>query len=275
VAWRESIVLTPSERRDILDLCLTWDDLLGRESIDETRRRRVQHNSPGGHWLNVEGDRVIGYAGVLAHQGAEVELLGGQFDATLAAAIRRDRSVVRWWLRGSNPYPADLRVVRQLNFMRADLTATPRSEAREGLRRINLGRDVDAWIAHNNASFANHPEQGSWTKEDFETRAQEPWFDPSAFLLWEVDGDIAASCWIKFHELAAERVGEIYVFSVDPQVQGQGWGHRMLDAGLAAISDRGVHHAVLYVDADNLAATALYESAGFTTRRQDLLLQIP
>ena len=274
MAWRESIVLTPSERRDILDLCLTWDDLLGRESIDETRRRRVQHNSPGGHWLNVEGNRVIGYAGALAHRGTEVEMLGGQFDATLAAAIRRDRAVVRWWIRDSNPFPPHLSVVRQLDFMRAELEpshfGTP-----PGLRRIDLPRDIDSWLAHNNASFANHPDQGSWTKDDFEARVQEPWFDPSAFLLWEDDRNIAASCWIKFHELAAERVGEIYVFSVDPKVQGKGWGRRMLDAGLAAITDRGVHHAVLYVDADNLAATALYESAGFTTRRRDLLLQIP
>lgn len=275
MSWRESIVLTPSERRDILDLCLTWDDLLGRESIDETRRRRVQHNSPGGHWLNVEGDRVIGYAGALVHQGTEVEMLGGQYDPTLADLIRHERSVVRWWLRGNNPFPANLQVVRQLNFMRAEVPKVRPEDSRQGLRRLNLDTDVDTWIAHNNASFADHPEQGSWTKDDFEARAQEPWFDPSSFLIWEDQGQIAASCWLKFHELAAERVGEIYVFSVDPREQHKGWGRRMLAAGLDAIASRGVEQAVLYVDADNLAATKLYESAGFTTRRQDLLLQIP
>jgi mycothiol synthase len=272
--WRESAILSPSERRQILDLCLTWEDRLGRESIDEGRRRRVQHNSPGGHWLLRDGENVVGYAGILFHHGVEVEVLGGSYDPELAALVRADRKDVYWWLRDGSQIPAGVTVTRRLNFMEAPLRDLSVSPDQPGLRQFDLSRDIDRWIEHNNAAFAAHPDQGSWTKADFQIRVDEPWFDPSAFLIWDDEENIAASCWIKFHELAAQRVGEIYVFSVDPSQQGRGWGRRMLDAGLEAISRRGVQKAVLYVDDDNSAATRLYESGGFVTHRQDLLLRV-
>ena len=100
-----------------------------------------------------------------------------------------------------------------------------------------------------------------------------PWFDPSGFLLLEVDGRIAASCWTKVHELHPDRFGEIYVISVDPLYRGRSLGRIMLSQGLASLRRRGVQRAILFVDADNHSAQKLYRSFGFTLDREDQLLR--
>ncbi len=60
-------------------------------------------------------------------------------------------------------------------------------------------------------------------------------------------------------------VGEIYVLGVDPESPVRGLGTPLTAAGLRYLADRGLHTVMLYVEADNLAALALYRRFGFST----------
>ena len=140
------------------------------------------------------------------------------------------------------------------------------------LRNFEPGRDDAAWLAQNNAAFADHPEQGAWREGDLDERTREPWFDPSGFLLLEIDGRLAASCWTKVHELHPDRFGEIYVISVHPDFQGRSLGRVMVTQGLEALRRKGVSEAILFVDRSNVGARRLYTSLGFELVREDQLV---
>ncbi len=119
---------------------------------------------------------------------------------------------------------------------------------------------VDALLAVNARAFAEHPEQGRLTRAEFDALAAEPWFDPEDVLLaW--DGDrLAGFCWLKVEGGGS---GEFYVVGVDPDYQGQGWGRRLVEAGMARLASRGICEADLYVEADNAPALRLYREFGF------------
>lgn len=163
------------------------------------------------------------------------------------------------------------------------------------LRTFLPGIDDAAWLAVNAAAFADLPDQGGWTAEDLERRLSESWFDPSGFLVaTDARGDIAGFHWTKVHggdhphgdddhaRLHAEGVdhshghghealGEVYVIGVDPAQQGTGLGRALLVAGLRLMAARGLPQAMLYVDAANTPAIALYSSLGFTHWDTDVL----
>jgi ribosomal-protein-alanine N-acetyltransferase len=56
---------------------------------------------------------------------------------------------------------------------------------------------------------------------------------------------------------------EILTFCVDPVARRRGVGHRLLEAALAAVRKKNIRRIFLEVAADNQAALALYEKAGF------------
>jgi len=180
--------------------------------------------------------------------------------------------LVDWWTRDSDG--AQENVVRTLQLLHINLPV-PEVRVPDGavLRTFVAGFDEGAWLAQNNAAFADHPEQGAWLLDDLEDRIHEPWFDPSGFLILDIDGHIAASCWTKVHELHPDRFGEIYVISVDPRYQGHGLGRVMLSQGLHSLRQRGVQRAILFVDADNQSAQRLYRNYGFELEREDQLLR--
>ncbi len=64
-------------------------------------------------------------------------------------------------------------------------------------------------------------------------------------------------------------MGEIYVIGVDPDFQGRGWGRALTRAGLDWLARAGLSVGMLYVDAANEAAIALYRSLGFTEDHTD------
>ncbi|MGW7103377.1 mycothiol synthase [Streptomyces sp. NPDC054838] len=137
------------------------------------------------------------------------------------------------------------------------------------VRTFVPGADDAAWLAANAASFAHHPEQGALTQRDLDDRMAQPWFDPKGFFLAERDGELIGFHWTKVH--ADERLGEVYVVGVRPGAQGGGLGKALTAIGLRHLAEAGLPTAMLYVDADNPAALAVYEGIGFTTHEVDLM----
>ncbi len=129
-------------------------------------------------------------------------------------------------------------------------------------------RRSPAWIRANNRAFADHPDQGAETEATLDARLAEPWFDPAGFLLVDDPdrpGELAGSCWTKVHPATADEpaLGEIYIIGVDPSQQGSGLGAALVLAGLDHLAARGLATALLFVEADNRPALALYDRLGF------------
>lgn len=208
------------------------------------------------------------------HHRYDMHVLGPDILGAALDVVREEGGGhVHWWVFEPSSVHADLaRTVgltpgRRLFQMRRDLPA--------GLpvdivtRPFEPGRDEAAWLMVNNQAFAGHPEQGGWTLDTLLRREDEPWFDPTGFLLHEVNGRLAGFCWTKLHRDTDPPLGEIYVIAVDPDFHGRGLGRQLTLAGLDSIAHRGVDVGMLYVDGDNLAALTLYRDLGFTTHRTD------
>lgn len=197
-------------------------------------------------------------------------------NALLAASGKR----LRVWAHGGKSAARHLAQVlgltlfRELRQMRRPLTSL--SEISEPVfppgvtvRTFVPGQDDTAWLAVNAAAFAHHPEQGSLTQRDLDDRMNESWFDPQGFFLAERDGQLIGFHWTKVH--AAEQLGEVYVVGVRPDAQGGGLGKALTGIGLRHLAAQQLPTAMLYVDADNTAAVAVYERLGFTTHEVDLM----
>jgi mycothiol synthase len=154
------------------------------------------------------------------------------------------------------------------------------------VRAFQPGADDDAWLRLNARAFAGHPEQGNWTACDLAARTQESWFDPEGFLIAEEQGPhgprMVAFHWTKIHggqdgdgrdagDHGHEPIGEVYVVGVDPDHQGRGLGRSITVAGLRWLRARGLPQAMLYVEADNEPALAVYRSLGFTHWHTDVM----
>ncbi|CAM5730629.1 mycothiol synthase [Streptomyces hirsutus] len=195
--------------------------------------------------------------------------------ALLAGSGKR----MRVWAHGGHSAARHLAQVlgltlfRELRQMRRSLTDLdlPDPVLPEGVtvRAFVPGRDDAAWLALNAAAFAHHPEQGSLTQRDLDDRKAEPWFDPKGFFLAERDGRLVGFHWTKVHR--TENLGEVYVLGVSPQAQGGGLGKSLTTIGLRHLAGQGLPTVMLYVDADNKAAVAVYERLGFLTHETDLM----
>ncbi|MFI5035705.1 MAG: mycothiol synthase [Acidimicrobiales bacterium] len=270
--WQRTSSLTTDQRLDVLNLLNRTEAGLGREAIDEGRRRVVVHGWPAEHWLHYGHGPLDGYAMLTRGDPATVEMCGGGVDPALRTAVLARHASVDWWTRGVHD-GQNGHVVRTLQMLHVDLPAPVVAvPAGATLRNFVPGRDEEPWLAQNNAAFADHPEQGAWRDRDLDERTREPWFDPSGFLLLEIDGRLAASCWTKVHELHPDRFGEIYVVSVHPDFQGRGLGRVMVTQGLEALRRKGVSEAILFVDESNAGARALYAALGFALGREDQLV---
>ncbi|MCJ0873629.1 mycothiol synthase [Streptomyces sp. AP-93] len=197
--------------------------------------------------------------------------------ALLAASGKR----IRVWAHGGKSAARHLaqvlgltlfRELRQLRRPLGEYTAPlPEAVLPAGVtvRTFVPGTDDAAWLAVNAEAFAHHPEQGSLTQRDLNDRIAQPWFDANGFFLAERDGEVIGFHWTKVH--AEQQLGEVYVLGVRPGAQGGGLGKALTAIGLRHLAGAGLPTAMLYVDADNPAALAVYAGLGFSTHEVDLM----
>ena len=101
--------------------------------------------------------------------------------------------------------------------------------------------------------------------DDLAERMAEPWFDPAGLIVASRGRDAR----LPLDQAALPQLGEVYVVGIDPAAQGTGLGRALTLAGLRHLADRGAQEVLLYVEADNEPAIALYTRLGFTHRPQD------
>jgi mycothiol synthase len=189
---------------------------------------------------------------------------------------------VRLWAHGDLPAAAALAASAGLTRTRALWRmnrplhlplAVPSLAPGISVRTFVPGQDEPAWLVLNGRAFADHPEQGRWTREDIDRREREPWFDPAGFFLAERDGRLAGFHWTKIHPVGpgGGPVGEVYVIGVDPAEQGSGLGRALTLVGLRYLRARGLPEVMLYVEESNPAAIRLYESLGFSRAGTDVM----
>jgi mycothiol synthase len=203
-------------------------------------------------------------------------------DALLQRAVQEGSaaSPLHLWVMQATPADDDRAIVagfvpeRDVIQMRValpladDVVAATRPLA---TRPFVVGRDEEAWVDINNRAFADHPEQGGWTVAQLQERMAADWVELDDFLVADdPDGPgLIGACWTKVHRDRDPVLGEIYVIDVDPRHHGQGWGRSLTVAGLTHLAGRGITVGMLYTDATNVTAVALYRSLGFRVDHVD------
>jgi mycothiol synthase len=200
-----------------------------------------------------------------------------ELDEALADVRARGGGEVRWFV--SDPTRVDEKAAARHGLhLERDLLQLRRPLPVEALvpdvatRAFVPGKDEAEWVEVNNRAFATHPEQGGWTVEQVLEREAEPWFDSEGFRLHHdgATGALAAFVWTKIHAEETPPSGEIYVIGVDPSFQSRGLGKTMTLIGLDWMHrERGITHGMLYVDAANEAAVAMYTKLGFAIDHVD------
>ncbi|AWW38850.1 mycothiol synthase [Streptomyces cadmiisoli] len=283
--------LSPEQTEAVLDLLARAADSDGQQAVSEQGRLQIRGGERAGvsHLLLAVDDELVGYAQLEdtdpveaptaelvvhpAHRGhGHGRALGS---ALLAASGKR----LRVWAHGGHAAARHLAQVlgltlfRELRQMRRPLAELDLPEPRlpdgVSVRTFVPGQDDAAWLAVNAAAFAHHPEQGALTQRDLDDRKAEPWFDPAGFFLAFRGDELVGFHWTKVH--AQEQLGEVYVLGIAPAAQGLGLGKALTSVGLRHLAAQALPTAMLYVDADNKAAVAVYEGMGFTTHETDLM----
>lgn len=282
--------LSPGEQgavRDVVAEAERQDAVapVGEQVLRELSQQRTEH------FLVREDDgRVAGYLNLApGRDGADAtaELVvrpdarrRGIGTALVHAATDASGGRVRFWAHGTLPEARalagrlGLKPVRELIQMSRSLHDVREAAAPQGIsiRAYGGAGDDAALLRVNNAAFSWHPEQGGWTAADIAARASEAWFDPDGLFLAadESSGEVLGFHWTKVH---GDNLGEVYVIGVDPAAQGRGLGRVLTIAGMAhlarRLSEADQPTVMLYVESDNTAAIATYESLGFSVANVD------
>ncbi|WNE97369.1 mycothiol synthase [Streptomyces luomodiensis] len=286
--------LTPAEAQDVLRLIAESARIDGQQAVSEQGRLQLRGRREGVRHLVLRepSGELVGYAQLedtdpveapaaelVVHPAHRGQGHGRALGVTL---LKESGKRLRVWAHGGHASARHLAQVlgltlfRELRQMRRPLGSLtelglPEPVLPEGVtvRTFRPGADDAAWLAANAAAFAHHPEQGSLTQRDLDDRKGEAWFDPEGFFLAERGGEIVGFHWTKVH--AEEGLGEVYVVGVRPDAQGGGLGKALTSIGLRHLAAQGLPTAMLYVDADNFPAVAVYERLGFGTHETDLM----
>jgi len=218
-------------------------------------------------------------------------------DATQAGRVEA-------WLRGataddlSAAQGVGFDLVKRLHVMampldadavRSDVTAPALSAGlADGMRvrRFDADASEDTAAVVDLLSAAYPGSEGGWDEAGFAVRRDTDWFRAEDLLLLEDggsedvgsadggDGGDGARRLIGVHwtKRRGEGVGEVHNLALAPSARGRGLGGVLLDAGLAHLAAAGCHEVILWVDAQNAPALALYRSRGFETRWDDVAL---
>ena len=205
--------------------------------------------------------------------------------SALLAGLVDHSPALRVWAHGAHPGAAALAARfgftadRELWRMHRSLLepfADPVLPDGVALRPFGVGVDEPELLRVNNAAFSWHPEQGGWSLADVADREAEPWFDAAGLLL-AVDvaepAHVLGFRWTKVHPPGADGtdpIGEVYVLAVDPAARGRRLGPALTLAGLRHLRDRGLAAVMLYVEADNAPAVAVYRDLGFAPWGRDV-----
>ena len=141
----------------------------------------------------------------------------------------------------------------------------PTTKREYQLHTFHPAKDKERWLALNNKIFAHHPDQGNWVMQDLDNRIAEPWFDADGFFLATENGVIEGFVWTKIHQdlINQDPVGELYVVGTHPDHAGKGIARALSVEAINYLVNKGLKHAILYVDADNEKGLKLYGSLGF------------
>lgn len=296
--------LSSAQIEQLRALTAAAGDADGTHPLSEHVMLHLRHggDAPAVHlWLASHGE-LVGYGHVDTTDevdGASAELVvhpmsrrRGYGRALVQATIEvaekaHPNGPIRLWAHGDHPSAGALalslgfrrsRVLWQMRRSLSTPVAAPHFPPGVQLRAFEPGRDEAAWLAVNAAAFAKHPEQGRWDLAALRSRMAERWFDPAGFLLAvDEDGDLLGFHWTKVHggeqshpQHHHDPIGEVYVLGVHPQAHGRGLGVALSLAGLRYLRGRGLAQAMLYVDEDNTAATALYRQLDFAQWSTDV-----
>jgi mycothiol synthase len=286
---------TPALHRTIQPVLDAASAVDGRPALSDHLLLDLESAAPGAIGVVAgDADRPVAYGQASpANDGYTAELvidpqhradpaLADELLHTLLDQVARAQGgTIDWWLHR----PTDELVAiaeahgmrRQRALHRMEATLPVERHAEVITRPFDPDRDEEPWLAVNNRAFADHGEQGGWTIDTLRRREAESWFDPDGFRVHERDGRLAAFCWTKVHpadpEFDGEPAGEIYVIAVDPDFHGLGLGSQLTLAGLDHLSGEGLVHAILYVDAANATAIAMYERLGFTVASTSIAMR--
>ncbi|MFF7185194.1 mycothiol synthase [Streptomyces sp. NPDC008222] len=287
--------LPPAQAEAVLELLADAARVDGQQAVSEQGRLQLRGGEREGvsHLLLKVGETLVGYAQLEDTDPVEApaaELVvhpsyrgHGHGRALGAALLAASGKRLRVWAHGGHSAARHLAQVLGLTLFRElrqlrrplDQLELPEPKLPDGVtvRTFVPGQDDAAWLAVNAEAFAHHPEQGSLTQRDLDDRKAESWFDPQGFFLAEREGahgpELIGFHWTKVH--AEEQLGEVYVLGVRPGAQGGGLGRSLTTIGLRYLTAQGLPTAMLYVDADNAAALAVYERLGFSTYETDLM----
>lgn len=286
-------VLDAEQAEVVIELITKAARVDGQSAVSEQGRLQLRGGAREGvrHLLLSVDGKLVGYAQLEDTDPVEApaaELVvhpehrgQGHGRALGSALLAESGKRLRVWAHGGHSAARHLAQVlgltlfRELRQMRRPLAGLklPDPAVPEGVsvRAFVPGADDAAWLEVNAAAFAHHPEQGSLTQRDLDDRKAQPWFDPAGFFLAERAGRLVGFHWTKVH--AEEQLGEVYVLGVRPGEQGGGLGKALTTIGLRHLAAQELPTAMLYVDADNAAAVAVYERLGFVTYEVDLMFR--
>lgn len=238
------------------------------------------------HWLLEVDDALVGYAQLDRRDGSVQLFIAPNrrrkgFGRQLAQHVRRSGRARTWWAFGDLPaarafaHSLGMEVVRGLLVMTLDPTDRAEDEPASPPPGVSIDQfrpgDLERLVEVNAAAFANHPEQGALTVEDFRARMASDWFHPEDLLVArDLTGQLVGYHWTKLTTAHGQTRGEVYVLGVDPSQARRGTGRALLDAGIIHMRSRGASLIDLYVEASNERVVAMYRIAGFEITNTDV-----